>query len=79
MKVGEGSKKPMRDSILTENDVRLLDHDRRIHMGGTQLMVIQPSDTPLVNSPNALSFDTVLREKNEDCDVNKLCTILQKE
>jgi hypothetical protein len=36
-----GKQKPMGDSILTENDVGLFDHDQRIRVGEMQSMVFK--------------------------------------
>jgi hypothetical protein len=74
-----GKQRPMRDSQLTENDVGLLDHDRRIQVGETQSMLFQPGDAPPVDSPNAPPLDTVMGKKSKDYDVNELRAMLLKE
>jgi hypothetical protein len=74
-----GKQKPMRNSILTDNDVGLFDHNRRVKVSETQSMVFEFGDNPPIDSPNAPAFDTVIGEKNKEYDVNELRKMLQKE
>jgi hypothetical protein len=73
-----GKQKPMRDSVLTTQDVGSFDHDRRVQVGETQSMVFQLGDNPPIDSPNAPASDTVDGEIEKLYDVNELRAILQE-
>jgi hypothetical protein len=73
-----GKQKPMRDSVLTAQDVGSFDHDRRVQVGETQSMVFQLGDNPPIDSPNAPASDTVDGEIEKFYDVNELRAILQE-
>ena len=68
----------MRDSVLTKNDVKSFDHDRRVQVGETQSMIFQLADTPPIDSPNAPASDTADGEIDKFYDVNELHAILQE-
>jgi hypothetical protein len=64
------------DSILTEEDVGLIDHNRRIRVGETQSMIFKLGDNPPDHSPNTPPYDTVTGKIDKDYDANELRAIL---